>query len=78
MNLIQLTELVGMLERRKKLQTEGNLPTVDLGEFGYTKLLGTGHISQAVRVKVGSCSESALKKLKEAGGDVESKKSSEN
>jgi large subunit ribosomal protein L15 len=43
---------------------------VDLRQLGVKKLLGMGSISQAVRVKVDQCSESALKKLKEAGGDA--------
>jgi len=78
MNLIQLTGLVDMLTREKKLQIENNLPLIDLRELGYAKLLGTGTISQAIRVKVGRCSESALRKLKEAGGDAMTDKTSEN
>jgi large subunit ribosomal protein L15 len=54
------------------------MPVVDLRELGYAKLLGTGSISQALHVKVGKCSESALRKLKEAGGDAMTEKTSEN
>jgi large subunit ribosomal protein L15 len=78
MNLIQLMRLVDTLTRENKLQMENNVPVVDLRELGYAKLLGTGSISQAVRVKVGRCSESALRKLKEAGGDAMTEKTSEN
>ena len=75
MNLLQLSNLIDKLTNEKKLQTENNVPFVNLQEFGYSKLLGGGTISQAVRVKVGSCSESALRKLKEAGGDAVTHKS---
>jgi len=78
MNLIQLTGLVDRLTRENKLQVENNLPLVDLQALGYAKLLGTGSISKAVRVRVGKCSESALRKLKEAGGDAMTDKTSEN
>ena len=78
LNLIQLMGLVDTLTRENKLQMENNVAVVDLRELGYAKLLGTGSISQAVRVRVGRCSESALRKLKEAGGDVMIEKTSEN
>jgi large subunit ribosomal protein L15 len=78
LNLIQLTGLIERLTQEKRLKTENNLPVVDLSELGYAKLLGSGSISQAVHVKVGRCSESALRKLKEAGGDATTQKTSEN
>jgi len=77
LNLIQLTGLVTQLTRENKLKTENNMPVVDLRELGYAKLLGTGSITQAVHVKVERCSESALRKLKEAGGDAMTEKPSE-
>ena len=78
MNLIQLTRLVDKLSREKTLQMENNMPSVDLHALGYSKLLGAGSITQALRVKVGRCSESALRKLKEAGGEAMTDKTSEN
>jgi ribosomal protein L15 len=74
-NLLQLSSLVEKLTREKKLQTENNVPFVNLQELGYSKLLGAGAISQAVRIRVGSCSENALRKLKEAGGEAVTDKS---
>ena len=74
-NLLQLSSILDKLTHENKLQTENNVPIVDLGELGYSKLLGAGAISQAVRVKVASCSESALRKLKEAGGEAVTHKS---
>jgi large subunit ribosomal protein L15 len=43
---------------------------VDLEKLGYTKLLGSGQVSQALVVKVASCSRSAAEKIKNAGGQV--------
>jgi large subunit ribosomal protein L15 len=77
MNLIQLIGLVEKLTSEKKLHLEADVPTVDLREFGYTKLLGAGNVSKPIRVKVEKCSESALRKLKDAGGDAILNKPSE-
>ena len=70
LNLWQLSDLVSKLVVEKKAQLEGQRVIVDLRELGFAKLLGAGSISKAVQVKVDSCSESALKKIKEAGGDA--------
>ena len=70
LNLSQLAAIVRSLVSEKKAQMEDQKVTVDLRQLGFKKLLGMGSISQAVRVKVDQCSESALKKLKEAGGDA--------
>ena len=77
MNLIQLVGLVEKLTLEKKLHLEASVPTVDLRDLGYTKLLGAGNVSKPIRVKVEKCSESALRKLKNAGGDALLKKPSE-
>src|SRR3989338_3046822 len=45
----------------------------DLGRFGYNKLLGTGKISRAITVKVGTCSKKAKEKIEKAGGKIEGK-----
>ncbi len=70
LNLSQLSALVRKLVTEKKAQMVDQKVTVDLRQLGFKKLLGMGSISQAVQVKVDQCSESALKKLKEAGGDA--------
>lgn len=43
---------------------------VVLEKMGYRKLLGEGKITIPVTVKVPSCSEAALRKIEEAGGEV--------
>jgi large subunit ribosomal protein L15 len=45
--------------------------TVDLGQHGYTKLLGAGDIAKALNVKVEAASASAIEKIKAKGGSVE-------
>lgn len=47
---------------------------IDLEAMGYMKLLGEGKITIPVVVKVPSYTESALKKIKEAGGEILSEK----
>lgn len=57
-------------------QMAGELPAekgryfLNLDNLGYTKLLGTGKVTKPLAVKVASCSESASRKIKEAGGEV--------
>ena len=50
---------------------DGN--SFDLGKLGYSKLLGTGKISRAITVKVGTCSKKAKEKIEKAGGKIEGK-----
>ena len=70
MNLIQLSVLIERLTRENKAQRVGDRVVVDLKELGFRKLLGAGSISRAVQVKVDECSETAAKKLKDAGGEL--------
>lgn len=70
LNLWQLSEMVDKLVSEKKAQLVGQKIVVDLKQLGFKKLLGAGAISRAVQVKVDQCSESALKKIKEAGGEA--------
>jgi large subunit ribosomal protein L15 len=43
---------------------------IDLGSMRYSKLLGTGKITRALKVTVPACSKVAEEKIKEAGGQV--------
>ena len=70
MNIWQLSGLVDRLVTEKKAQLTGDKVVVDLKQLGFRKLLGSGRISRAVQVTVDECSESAAKKLKEAGGEL--------
>ena len=70
LNIRQLSAMVDKLVSEKKAQIEDQKVSLDLSQLGFRKLLGAGSISRAVRVKIDQCSESALKKLKEAGGEA--------
>ncbi len=70
LNVSQLSEMVDKLVVEKKAQLENEKVVVDLGQLGFKKLLGVGSLSRPVRVKVDHCSESALKKIQEAGGEA--------
>jgi len=69
-NVGELDDLVDKLESNKKLEKREKMIFLDLEGFGYDKLLGMGEISKPVLVKVSSYSESAFKKLEEAGGQI--------
>ena len=69
-NLGQLTSIIDRLINEKKAQLDGQKVILDLKQLGFTRLLGGGSISRPIRVTVDHCSESALKKIKEAGGEA--------
>jgi len=70
LNIGQLAAMIDSLISEKKAEVAGQKVSVDLGQLGFRKLLGSGTISRAVSAKVDQCSESALEKLKKAGGDA--------
>jgi large subunit ribosomal protein L15 len=70
LNLTQLSAMVDRLVSESKAQMEDQKVSVDLSQMGFRKLLGAGSISRPVRIKIDKCSESAQKKLKEAGGEA--------
>lgn len=49
---------------------DGEQKVIDLGEAEYDKLLGGGSVSTSYTVIVGRATESAIKKVKDAGGSV--------
>jgi large subunit ribosomal protein L15 len=66
-NLKDLEEIaLSMTSKSRK----GEKIFIDLEKIGYTKLLGEGRITLPVRVKVSSYSETALRKIQEAGGEI--------
>jgi len=71
-NLMDLEEIA--MELFPKKGTKGTEISLDLQKMGYTKLLGGGRINIPVTVKVPQCSATALRKIEEAGGKVETEK----
>jgi ribosomal protein L15 len=70
LNLWQLSAIADRLVSEKKAQLAGEKVIIDLKPLGIRKLLGAGSVSRALQVNVDECSEGALKKLKEAGGEA--------
>ena len=69
-NVGKLDDLADRLESEKKLERKEKKIFLDLESLGYDKLLGTGDVVKSMLVKVASCSESASRKLEEAGGAI--------
>jgi len=69
-NVGELNELIEKLDREKQLEKKEGKAFLDLDKLGYQKLLATGTINKPVLVKVESCSETAAKKIEEAGGQI--------
>ena len=58
------------LNLTSKKQPKGTKISVNLTEMGFDKLLGEGKITLPISVRVSSCSQSAARKIKEAGGEI--------
>ena len=69
-NVGELKDLIMKKVGAEKLATLSEPIAVDLEEMGFGKLLGRGSISIPLIVKVPSYTESALRKIEEAGGRI--------
>jgi large subunit ribosomal protein L15 len=69
-NVGKLDDLADKLESEKKLEKKEKKIFLNLESLGYDKLLGTGEVSKPLLVKVAAYSESASRKLEEAGGQI--------
>ncbi len=69
-NLTRVAEILEELERKGRLQYEGDTPVINLEAMGFHKLLGEGRINKPVKIIVPTASETAVKKVEEAGGTV--------
>jgi len=69
-NVGKLSELVEKLDAQKQLEKKDGKTFLDLEKLGYQKLLATGTIDKPILVKVQAWSESAAKKIEEAGGQI--------
>lgn len=64
---------VGVLDAivdKLEVKVENGRSFIDLAGFGYTKLLGSGKVTKPLVIKIGAFSESAVEKVKEAGGEI--------
>lgn len=58
------------LVEQGRVKQSGNRFEINLGDMGFTKLLGNGRITRPIKVVVASCSEKAANKISQAGGEV--------
>ena len=49
---------------------KGKVVSVDLGEMGYDKLLGTGSTNQSYKITIRAASAKAVEKIEAAGGEI--------
>ena len=69
-NIDQLSQNLQTLSEQGKTKSTGNRIEIDLGQIGYTKLLGRGNVTQPLRITVAQCTEKAASKISQAGGEV--------
>jgi large subunit ribosomal protein L15 len=65
-----LAEVVEKLKATGEARIEDGMVEVNLADMGVEKLLGEGEIRVPVKVIVSEASETAVKKIEEAGGKV--------
>jgi large subunit ribosomal protein L15 len=58
-----------LIAEGKMQQADGKFE-INLGEMGYSKLLGSGPVTHPFRITVEHCSEKAQEKISQAGGQV--------
>ena len=49
---------------------KGKVVSIDLGEMGYDKLLGTGSTNQSYKITISAASAKAVEKIEAAGGEI--------
>ncbi len=69
-NVGDLAEIVDRLRASGNVKIEDGMIEVNLADMGIEKLLGEGEIRVPVKVIVSEASETAVKKVEEAGGKV--------
>ena len=62
--------LAEKLEAQNQLEQKDGKISLDLDKLGYTKLLGTGSVTEPILLKVSAHSASAAKKIEDAGGQI--------
>ena len=70
MNVGDLAEVVEKLKATGEARIEDGMVEVNLADMGVEKLLGEGEIRVPVKVIVSEASETAIRKIEEAGGKV--------
>ncbi|PUA33401.1 MAG: 50S ribosomal protein L15 [Zestosphaera tikiterensis] len=69
-NVGRLNEIVDELIASGKIKATNDFIEIDLATLGYNKLLGGGSVNKKLRIKTMFATEEAIRKVKEAGGEV--------
>jgi large subunit ribosomal protein L15 len=69
-NLSDIEERIGVWSEEGKAKKTAGGYSINLSELGYDKVLGKGALAHKIEIKAKSFSESAKKKIEEAGGKV--------
>jgi len=69
-NIGQLDELASELLRKGEAKVENGKIVIDVTKMSIAKVLGSGKVSHPIKILVYDISESARKKIEEAGGEV--------
>jgi large subunit ribosomal protein L15 len=70
-NLSYLDEKANEMAAKNQANEEDGKIVIDVAEMGYNKVLGSGKVTKALLVKAPLFSESAVRKIEEAGGVAE-------
>ncbi|MBW3011256.1 uL15 family ribosomal protein, partial [Candidatus Woesearchaeota archaeon] len=70
-NISDLDKKLANLIKNKAAEEKSGMYSIDLGKLGYIKLLGTGDTKNKYILKISSASKSAITKIEQAGGKVE-------
>jgi large subunit ribosomal protein L15 len=69
-NITQIDQIIEKQTRMKIIAKKRGKPYLDLTSLGYQKLLAKGTLTKPAIIKINTWSESAAKKIEEAGGQL--------
>lgn len=69
-NINQLDQIIEKQTRQKQITKKQGKPYIDLTALGYYKLLSKGTLTKPALIKINTWSETAAKKIQEAGGKL--------
>lgn len=73
-SILYLEENIGKLVESNLASKSGDIFTIDLGKMGFNKLLSQGKVTRKFKIIADYASAGAVEKIKNAGGEVISKK----
>ena len=69
-NISFIEQHIGKFLSSNAIKKENNFYVVNLEKLGFNKLLGDGSVSMKFKIKTPYASKMAMKKIKEAGGEI--------